>query len=318
MVVVTILAVVRYQHRLHALLLGNARHHGRQAEEAVGDVEGDDAARLHVPQVDAQRLLGDEVHRDGITRERVHRQHVEALRRLALEVEARIAQHHLDARLAVREVAEFLARHLDHLRIDVVEAVFVALAAVGGQRARAQADHADLHRAACLRRGDRRADARARQVVGGRLAPPLAFQVLLAVHDHAVHQAAQVIGAAGLAVFLDADRAIEIPLRHHHVLEQVRAVVGRTGGHRQQHRQARPARDHVHRREAHRGERRERQQREAELVVGVEDERRHHRDQQPADRAAGRNAEVEGGQVARRGPRAVELAVAEQAADEQA
>ena len=89
--------------------LREARHHRDQVEEAVGDVERDDAVGLHVAQVRAERLARDEVHRDRVARERVDREHVEALRRLALERQARVAQRELDLRRAVAEVGELAA-----------------------------------------------------------------------------------------------------------------------------------------------------------------------------------------------------------------
>ena len=69
---------------------------GHEVEVAVGDVEGDHAVGLHVAQVDLHRLAGDEVYGNGIAREGVDGQHVEILRRLALEAQARVAQRQLD------------------------------------------------------------------------------------------------------------------------------------------------------------------------------------------------------------------------------
>ena len=81
-----------------------------QVQEPVGDVEGDDAAGLHVPPVDAERFRRDEVHGDRVARERVDHQHVELLLRLALERQARVAQRELDGRVAVVKVREVALR----------------------------------------------------------------------------------------------------------------------------------------------------------------------------------------------------------------
>ena len=86
------------------------------------------------------------MHGDRVARERVDREHVEVLRRLALEVQPRVAQRDLDRRVAVLQVREVACAMRDHRGIDVVEAVDVALRAVGRERAGAEADHADLER----------------------------------------------------------------------------------------------------------------------------------------------------------------------------
>ena len=52
-------------------------------------MKGDHPARLHVTQVDGEGFLRDEVHRDRIAGERIHRQHIESLRCFALQREAR-------------------------------------------------------------------------------------------------------------------------------------------------------------------------------------------------------------------------------------
>ena len=139
-------------------LCGHARHHRDQVEEAIGDMERDDAVGLQVAQIRLERLARDEVHRNRVAREGVDREHVEALRRLALERETRVTQRGLGARGAVAEKAELAARDLDDVRVDVVEAVAVARAPVRGDGARAQADHPDAHRMVLLRM-DRRTDA---------------------------------------------------------------------------------------------------------------------------------------------------------------
>jgi hypothetical protein len=68
---------------------------------------------------------------------------------------------------------------------------------------------------------------------------------------------------------------------------------------------------------AKRGEEGHRDHRQAELVVAVERERRDHRHQQAAERAAASHRQVERRQVARGWPQAIQLAVAEQAGDEE-
>src|SRR5215510_15112777 len=97
--------------------------------------------------VDGECLRGQEMYRDRIARERIDRQHVEPLRRLALERQAGVAEHDLDLRRRVREIRELVSRELDHLRVDLVDAERVARAALRSEPAGTETDHPDPHRA---------------------------------------------------------------------------------------------------------------------------------------------------------------------------
>src|SRR5581483_1468134 len=126
-------------------LLCKARDDRDQIEEAVGDVERDDTVRLHVPKVRLQRLACDQMHGDRVARKRVDREHIEILRRLALQRQARIAERNLDAGTAVPQKSEFAARNADDVGIDVVEAIDVPWPPIGRNGARAEPDHADAY-----------------------------------------------------------------------------------------------------------------------------------------------------------------------------
>ena len=182
-----------------------------QVQEPVRDVERDDAAGLHVPPIDAERFRRDEVHGYRVARERVDHQHVEILLRLALERQARVAQLDLDGRLAVAKVGEVALRDVEDGRIDFVEAIDIALGSVDGQRAGAEADHADLER---RRRGMQRfeqaSDARRARVVGRRELAQVVFQVLRAVQDRAVDQRPAMVGVVP-SELLHAQHAVEVP-----------------------------------------------------------------------------------------------------------
>ena len=167
-----------------------------------------------------------------------------------------------------------------------------------------------------LLRVNRGADARGLGVVGSQRAAQRIAHVLLAVHDRAVHQAPQVRCLARDAVFLDAQHAVEAARGDTHIALVAKAVVRRAGADAEKYGQAAEVRHPSQRSKAQRRQDRERHQTDAELEVAREDERRHDGDQQAAERAAGGDAQIEGGEVLRRRPRAVELAVAEKAADE--
>ena len=267
-------------------------------------------------QIHAERLARDQVHRDRVAREGIDRQHVEALRRLALHGEPGVAEGNLDARRAVGEKAELALRQRDHVRIDVVEPVDVPLAAVRRDGPGAQADHADAERPV-LRGQDRGADSRARLVIGGDQPAPPVVLVLLAVHDRAVHQAPKVAFLARGAVLLHSKDPVEAARGDAHVALEAQTVVGGAARDPEQHGEARNPRRTADAGEAHGGEQRENHQSYAELVVAVEGEGRDHRDQQAAQRAARGHREVESRQMPRRRTQAVQLAVTEQAAQEQ-
>src|SRR6185503_8948109 len=91
-----LLAVVGDQHRVQTLRVGKPLDDRNQIEITIGDVKGDDAAGFHVPAIDRQRLVGQEVDGDRIAGEGVYRQQIEALRRLTLEIEPGIAERCLD------------------------------------------------------------------------------------------------------------------------------------------------------------------------------------------------------------------------------
>src|SRR5206468_885808 len=95
---------------------------GNEVEVAVGDMHGEDSARLQMPQIGFKGLHREQVHRDRVTGKGVERENVEILRAFALERQSRVAERHLDLRRAVLQKSEFRAGELDHSGIDVVEA----------------------------------------------------------------------------------------------------------------------------------------------------------------------------------------------------
>src|SRR5438445_715544 len=308
--------LVAHHRCVDPVLARDPGHHRDQVEEAVGDMERDDAVRRDMAQIHAERLARDQVYRDRVAREGIDRQHVEALRRLALHGEPRVAQGNFDARRAVGEKAELALCQRDHVRIDVVEPVDVPLAAVRRDGPGAQPDHADAERPV-LRGQDRGADSRARLVIGGDQPAPPVVLVLLAVHDRAVHQATKVAFLARGAVLLHSKDPVEAARGDAHVALEAQAVVGRAARDPEQHGEARNPRRTANAGEAHGGEQRENHQSYAELVVAVEGEGRDHRDQQAAQRAARGHRKVASRTMPQRRTQAVQLAVTEQAAQEQ-
>ena len=300
-------------------LLRDLQQYRLQVEEAVGNVEGDHAVGLHVPQVHLDRLDRDQVHRDRVARERVHREHVESLRCFPLEIQARVADRHLDLRVRLGEELEFLARDALDRRVDLVEAVDVVAVAVGGDGPRAQADDADPDRLASQRQ-QREPDARRGLVVGGRRLAELGREPLLAVQDRPMHQRA--VAAVGLAFagvqLLHPQHAVEIALDQDRVLgELLDPVHQRADGEEQRgHQRGDDCRVvpgvQVEREEG------DHHQRDLQLEVAGQRQRGDDAHQHAAGDAAERDDQVEERQVIRGRAHARQLAMAEHAREEQA
>src|SRR5580704_13578067 len=96
-----------------------------------------------MPEIEGERLAGQQMDGDGVARKSVHRQDVVVLRRLPLHGEPSIPKHHFHLPLRFGHKTELAARYADHQRIDVVKAVDIAWPSVRGYRARTQTDHAN-------------------------------------------------------------------------------------------------------------------------------------------------------------------------------
>src|SRR5262249_51920468 len=136
---------------------------------------------------------------------------VERLRRLALQAEPGVSERDVHHRLGVGKIGEFGLGNIDDLRVDVVEVEHVAVAAVRGERAAAEADHADAPPGP-VDDLQHETDAARRSVVSNRLVPPLGRQELLAVHDDAVDETPLAVRLAGLSDGLRSQRPVEIAL----------------------------------------------------------------------------------------------------------
>ena len=143
--------------------------------------------------------------------ERVNREDIERLSRLALERESGVAERDLDLGLAVLKERELPPREIGHLGIDVEEMKDVAAAAVGGQGSCAQADDANAP-VRMIHEFQHDADAARPAVVARRLAPPVRCQVLLAMEDHAVDELPLAARLIGRSEVCGAEGSVEIAL----------------------------------------------------------------------------------------------------------
>ncbi|TLD45373.1 MAG: hypothetical protein FAZ92_02369 [Accumulibacter sp.] len=255
--------------------------------------------------------------RDRVAREGVDGEQVEFLRRFAFEHQAAVSEHRLDARAALRQVAEVAAREVEDLVVDFVQPHFVALAAVDRERAGAKSKDADLARPVGGQAEQRLADSRLFAVVGGRPPAVLGGDELLAVVDAAVQDFAldaefvlADVGDAQLAVEVAHDTAVFLDVIDPESRQPV-AVEGE--GDEQQ-----PAPDPLDfRPEDYDHQHGAEEEADRQLEVGVEQRRREQADETAAERAADRQHQVEQRQVAHRWPPPHQLAMTDHAEDEE-
>src|SRR6185369_5046074 len=91
-------------------------------------------------------FLGEQMHRDGVTRKSIYGKNVEALRRLPFEGKPGIADHQPEGRAtstSIGQVREILVRDPNHIRVDLVEGVLVAGFGVGSESTCSQANDPD-------------------------------------------------------------------------------------------------------------------------------------------------------------------------------
>ena len=117
-------------------VLGETARHRLQIERPVGDVEEQQAARNQALPVDVGGFGGEQMHRDCVTRERVHYDQIEPTGLFALHLDARIAQHDLGFGFRIGQEREPGGGDRFDQRIDFVEADEVAGTAPGGHGSR--------------------------------------------------------------------------------------------------------------------------------------------------------------------------------------
>ncbi len=96
------------RHRLQVVNVGDRQHHRLEGKVLVGDVDGNDPVGGHVGKINGKRLAREQVHGNRVARKCVEHQQVETLRRLAGEVEPRVAVDDFDFALTIFQVGEVL------------------------------------------------------------------------------------------------------------------------------------------------------------------------------------------------------------------
>ncbi len=184
-----------------------------------------------MPLVQRERLRGDEMHWDGVARERVQHDHVVPLRRLGGQRHASIARHHFDAGGRVANVREEVSRHRLDGRIDVIKANHVAWTAVGRHRAGAESDHSDAARAIAAAEIHREADAGVSSVIRRWNLVQILAENFLPVLDDAVVERANDRVPVGVLDLRHVQDAIEVSRPR----ESVLAVVMNLADHDRHH-----------------------------------------------------------------------------------
>jgi len=100
--------------------------------------------------VNLKSIKREQMHRHGVAAEGIEQQHIEVLRRFALQIQPRIAHDDLQlatARFEVRQVSEVFAGDGNDVGIDVVKPEGLAFLPIRRHGGGAHADDADL----CIR-----------------------------------------------------------------------------------------------------------------------------------------------------------------------
>src|SRR5205085_8715784 len=120
-----------------------AADHAFEFEAWVRDVEGDDAARRELREIERERLARQEVRGHRVGTEGVEQYESVRVGGRVAQTQTRVAEDDRDGRCGARgEVREQsrLARDADDRRVNLVERPRLARARVGRARARAAAD----------------------------------------------------------------------------------------------------------------------------------------------------------------------------------
>ena len=274
-----------------------------------------------MPEVLGECLVGQQVNRYGVARKSINQQHVELLRRLAFELQARVAQNDLGGGRRTRQKTEILLRYVDDQRINVVEPEIIFLTAVAHQRAHAQADHPDTQRP--LRRLDlhRLAGTAFRGVVGGGFVQLAGCRVLPPVNDLPVNHGA--VSTFHIVKYLKA--AVKITRGQFSATGLVQMIFKANPSQREQYNSRetdghRPALRHrINRLRNDRNCRHQPGQYDADrqLIVAVEPVRRDDADKEAAHHAADREHQVVAGEMAGVRLEPGQLAVAHHAGHEE-
>ena len=117
-----------------------------QVEIAAGNMDRQQPPRFQTVEVDLQGLAGREVNGHGVGAVDVDDQQIELPLGPMFEREPRIAQDDLGLAAAIGQIAEVVRVPRDpfHGRVDLIEREPLARLGIGGDRADAQAQHADL------------------------------------------------------------------------------------------------------------------------------------------------------------------------------
>ena len=144
LVVVTPGRCVGNQDRRHPFLLSQQFHHRRQVDQAVGHVVDDGPIGFDLLLVDPQGLHCHQMHGDGVGGKRIDAEHVKLLRRVALQVQSTVSQTVRNLGLGVGEVPKIFFGNVQHRWHQLINAVVVCFAAIGGQHPNAQTQNTHI------------------------------------------------------------------------------------------------------------------------------------------------------------------------------
>ncbi len=280
-------------------------------------------ARCQTAPVDVGALAGEQVERNGIAGECVNGNEVVltglARGEFALQLHARVAQHGFSPRFRVAQERKPAMRERIHIGVDFIEAKCIAGAPPRRQRPRAQPNYSDSP-IGTLQRVERDRHAAVRPIIRSRPLSLRAFQILKPVPSAPMPQLPKL--PIAVTALDHTQNSVEVPRAGNGWL-----VAGCDSRHdrgesaeQQRHERntyAELAALPLHHRAAAQPSDESKQacgcQTDGIFKKFGEHVRRDQRDKHPAQRTACRDSNVEGRQIARRGPRSREFAVAQHA-----
>src|SRR5690348_11062280 len=155
-------------------------------------------------------LAGEQVHWNGVTRKRIHDQHIEILIRLLLQRQACIAGNDIHLRFRAANEIEKVSCQIDVLRIDFVKDIAIARLSITSYRANSQADRAYANIAALSGKQQSDADAGVLPVVGSWNVGPRWIQDFFTMDDGPVAKLRDRRTVRSTRQYVDTQNAVKI------------------------------------------------------------------------------------------------------------
>src|SRR5580704_11717606 len=162
-------------------------------------------------EIELEALAREQMHRNGISRKRVHQKNVKVLDWLALERNAGIPRNNFDLRPRIAQEVKLSASYLNNRGINFIERKAIACLSVSRKRSGSQADDARVNAAVLVGISERERGARLGSVVSGGFGPPGAFQYFNAMHNRSINKLSDRRLIDGRGGLLHSQEPIKVP-----------------------------------------------------------------------------------------------------------